>query len=213
MRCDSQSDVSRAVTRCDEVCQSVMTCHEVWQLVMTCHEGWRGVTVSDEVWRGVTRCVSQWWRVTPMTTTTTNKLIETTQQPAASYLPQLTITSDTQSTITTLLYIIFTIHSSHRLRGSASTVLTASRQAKSMGDGKFWPLTDRNPCANCHKIPHNWLCPREDPLNQIWYKSIHRALLGKWVNYNVFVPFSVHLFSKTRVQVRPFDGLLRAIAQ
>jgi len=34
----------------------------------------------------------------------------------------------------------------------------------------------------CNKITHNWLRPREDPLNQIWYKSIHWGLLGIWWN-------------------------------
>ena len=58
-----------------------------------------------------------------------------------------------------------------------------------MGDGKFWPLQNRNPWADCHKIQHDWLRPRENPLNQIWYKSIHWELLDKWVKNYVFVPF------------------------
>ena len=63
------------------------------------------------------------------------------------------------------------------------------------------------------KIRHSWLRPRGDPLYQIWYKSTHWGLLGKWVKYNknyyyLFIPF----FSATRVQVRPVDGFLRAIA-
>jgi len=33
------------------------------------------------------------------------------------------------------------------------------------------------------KIQHSWLRPRGDPLYQIWYKSTHRGLLGKWVKY------------------------------
>jgi len=31
------------------------------------------------------------------------------------------------------------------------------------------------------KSRHSWLRPREDPLYQIWYKSTHWGLLGKWV--------------------------------
>jgi len=55
----------------------------------------------------------------------------------------------------------------------------------------------------------------EDTLNQIWYISIHWGLLGIWVKYNVFVLFYLFIytfFSETRVQVRPVDGFLRAIA-
>jgi len=55
---------------------------------------------------------------------------------------------------------------------------------------------------------------RTHALNQIWYKSIHWGLLGIWVKYNVFVPllFIYTFFSDTRVQVRPVDGFLSAIA-
>jgi len=53
----------------------------------------------------------------------------------------------------------------------------------------FDPSQNRNPWADCNKIPQNWLRPRVDTLNQIWYKSIHWELLGIWVKYNVFVPF------------------------
>jgi len=60
-------------------------------------------------------------------------------------------------------------------------VNTKQRQAKSMADGKFCPSTESQPRADCHKMRHNWLCPREDHLNHIWYKSIHWKLLGKRV--------------------------------
>ena len=89
---------------------------------------------------------------------------------------------------------------SQAARDSASTVLTATGQV----NGRWR--------ADCNKIPHDWLRPQEDPLNQIWYKSIRWGLLGIWVN--VFVPFLfiyLYLFY-TRVQVRPVDGFLRAIA-
>ena len=50
-------------------------------------------------------------------------------------------------------------------------------------------------------------------LNKIWYKCIHWGLLGIWVKYNVFVPFLfIYTFFYSRVQVRPVDGFLRAIA-
>ena len=58
----------------------------------------------------------------------------------------------------------------------------------------FDPSQNRNPWADCNKIPHNWLRPREDPQNQIWYKCIHYGLQGIWVKCNVFVPFFIYLF-------------------
>ena len=36
----------------------------------------------------------------------------------------------------------------------------------------------------------------QDPLNQIWYISINWGLLGKWVKYNVTVPFIYVLMEK-----------------
>jgi len=81
----------------------------------------------------------------------------------------------------------------HRLRGSASTVLTTGQVNGRWAN--FDPLQNWNPWADCNKIPHNWLRPWEDTLNQIWYKSIHWGLLGIWVKYNVFVPFLfIYLF-------------------
>ena len=80
----------------------------------------------------------------------------------------------------------------HRLRGSASTVLTAT--GSQWETTNFDPLQNRNRWADCHKIPHNWLCPPENPLNKIWYKSIYWGLLEKWVKYNIFVLFYLYLF-------------------
>jgi len=92
--------------------------------------------------------------------------------------------------------------------GSAcSTVLTATI-AKSMGNGGFCPLQNRNPWADGNNIRHNWLRSWEDPLNQIWYKSIHWGLLGKCFVLYLFISTFV---SQTRVQVRPVDAFLRAI--
>ena len=68
----------------------------------------------------------------------------------------------------------------HRLRGSASTVNGDRPSQWEMAN--FDHLQNRNPWADCHKIPHNWLCPREDPLNQIWYKSNHGGGGGFWGN-------------------------------
>jgi len=81
----------------------------------------------------------------------------------------------------------------HRLCGSASTVKGDRPSQWEMA--KFNPSQNRHPWADCNKIMHNWLRPRGDPLNQIWYKSIHWGLLGILVKYNVFVPFLlIYLF-------------------
>ena len=82
-----------------------------------------------------------------------------------------------------------------------------------MGIDKFQPPTKSVPLNQSKKIRHSWLRPQGDPLYQIWYKSTHWGLLGKWVKYNktyfyLFIPFS-----ETWVQVRPVDGVLRAMAQ
>jgi len=81
----------------------------------------------------------------------------------------------------------------HRLCGSASTVLTATGQV----NGRWQILTPyrietHEPTAT--KIPHNSLRPREDPLYQIWYKSIHWGRLGMWVKYYVLCLFYLFIY-------------------
>jgi len=39
------------------------------------------------------------------------------------------------------------------------------------------------------------------PINQIWYKSIHWQLLGKWVKYNVVVPFYLYVIVRHIIRV------------
>ena len=78
--------------------------------------------------------------------------------------------------------------------------------------GKFQPPTKSASLNQSKKIRHSWLCPRGDPLYQIWYKSNDWGFLGKWVKYNNKLLFIYTFFSETRVQVRPVDGFLRAIA-
>jgi len=88
-----------------------------------------------------------------------------------------------------------------------------------MGIGKFQPPPTQNRYSwtDQQNIQHSWLCPRDDPVYQIWYKSTHWGLLGKWVkynkNYNLFIYLGLYLFSDTRLQVRPVDRVLRTIAQ
>ena len=50
------------------------------------------------------------------------------------------------------------------------------------------------------------------PLHQIWYKSTHWGLLGKWVKYKRNY-FYTKFFFQARAQVRPVDGFLHVIAQ
>jgi len=61
-----------------------------------------------------------------------------------------------------------------------------------MGIGKFQP-PNQYPWSNRQKIRRSWFCLRGDPVSQIWYKSTHWGLLGKWVKYNknyfLFIPF------------------------
>ena len=56
-----------------------------------------------------------------------------------------------------------------------------------MRDGEILPLQNLNPWADCNRIRQNWLCPREDLLNQIRYKSIHWGGSGQ-LEYKGFVP-------------------------
>ena len=80
----------------------------------------------------------------------------------------------------------------------------------------FDPSQNRNPWADCNKIPQNWLRPRENTLNQIWYKSIHGGFWAYGWNITflwLFYYFIYTFFSETRAQVRPVDGFLRAIGQ
>jgi len=81
-----------------------------------------------------------------------------------------------------------------------------------MGIGKFQPPQNRYPWTDQQKSRHSWLCPRKDLLCQIWYKSTHWWLLGKWVKYNKNI-FMYTFFSQVRVQVRSVDGFLHATAQ
>ena len=61
-------------------------------------------------------------------------------------------------------------------------VLTAT--FNSYGNRQISTPTKSVPLNQSKKIRHSWLRPREDPLYQIWYRSTHWKLLGKWVKYN-----------------------------
>ena len=72
----------------------------------------------------------------------------------------------------------------HGLRGSASPVLTATGFVN-----RRWqfstPHRVNTPIKTDHqKIWYRWLRRRPLRLRQIWCKSVHEGLLGKWVKYN-----------------------------
>jgi len=46
------------------------------------------------------------------------------------------------------------------------------------------PPQNKYPWTNRQKIRHGSLRPWGDSIYQIWYKSTHWGLLGKWVKYN-----------------------------
>jgi len=69
----------------------------------------------------------------------------------------------------------------HSLNGSSGSV----NGDLPMGIGKFQPPTKSIPLNQSTKkfgtVELSWLRPRGDPVYQIWYKSTHWGLLGKWV--------------------------------
>ena len=80
----------------------------------------------------------------------------------------------------------------HRLRGSASPVLTATGFVN--GKGQFFdPPQNRHPSTDHQKICHRWLRRRPLRLCQIRCISVHGGLLGTWVKYNkiifIYAPF------------------------
>jgi len=101
----------------------------------------------------------------------------------------------------------------HRLRGSASTVLTATGQV----NGNWQILTPyriATPEPIATKFGTIDYVSQRTPKRHL--VQIHPlGLLGKWVKYNVFVPFLfIYTFiSETRAQVKPVNVVLRAIAQ
>ena len=71
----------------------------------------------------------------------------------------------------------------HRLRGSASPVLTATGFVN--GKGQFsTPPQNRHPSTDHQKNCHRWLRRRPLRLCQIRCISVHGGLLGTWVKYN-----------------------------
>ena len=78
----------------------------------------------------------------------------------------------------------------HRLRGSASTVLTATGQI----NGRWQILTPHRIETHEPTATKFRTSPREDPLNQIWYKSIHWGLQGIWVKITFVCLFYLFIY-------------------
>ena len=103
----------------------------------------------------------------------------------------------------------------HLLRGSGSTVLTAT----GFVNGNHWfspphKLYPLQPIAK--EICQRWLRRQPLPVCQIWCKSAHGGLLGKCVKYNqnfYFVIYVYPLFLRTHLQVRPIGRFSRLMAQ
>ena len=75
-----------------------------------------------------------------------------------------------------------------------------------MGDGNLRPRKNPHALTDYQKIRYRWLRRRSLRLCQIWCKSAHGGLQGKWVKYNEF--FYLYFFG-THLQVRPVDGFSR----
>jgi len=69
-----------------------------------------------------------------------------------------------------------------------------------MGIGKFQPLTKSIPLNQSTKNSAQLITSarRGDPVYQIWCKSTHWGLLGKWVKYNKNYFLFISFFSGTR---------------
>ena len=98
----------------------------------------------------------------------------------------------------------------HRLRGSASPVLTATGFVN--GKWQFSTPQNRHPSTDHQTICHRWLCRRPLRLCQTRCISVHGRLLSTWVKYNQNY-FYLCPFWGNHLQVRPVDGFLRMMAQ
>jgi len=95
----------------------------------------------------------------------------------------------------------------HGLRGSVSPVLTET----GLVDGRWQFSTPQNPhpLTNHQNIWYGQLRRQPLWLCQIWCKSAHRRLLGKWVKYNEFffkfLPI-FGIFRQTRRRIFTLNG-------
>jgi len=77
--------------------------------------------------------------------------------------------------------------------GTASTVLTASGQV----NGRLRPLTptESKPVKRLRQNLAQLITSARGSLNQIWCKSIHWGLLGKWVKCTVLCLFYLFIYA------------------
>ena len=103
----------------------------------------------------------------------------------------------------------------HRLRGSASTVLTATGQVNGI-----WristphSLTESKPMSRLQQNSAQLITSARGPPKPNLVQIYALGASGHMGEIQRFCAFYIYLyfFSATRVQVRPVDGFLRAIA-
>jgi len=77
---------------------------------------------------------------------------------------------------------------------------------------KFDPLQNGDPWTDCHKIWHSWLRLGDDPYAKLRANpSPGDISANAWNITEIFLIYT--FFSETHLQVRPFDGFSRAMAQ
>jgi len=67
--------------------------------------------------------------------------------------------------------------------------LCQRRVGLSMGNGKIRPPQNPHPLTDHQKICYTLLRWRPLRLCQLWYRSVHEELLGKWVKYIQFLTY------------------------
>jgi len=86
-----------------------------------------------------------------------------------------------------------------------------------MGKPKIRPQQNQNPWSDWNKNWHGWLRRRDDPSCKISCKSAQggasRQMSEIYAKIFVGIYRLYTFFSETHLQVRPFGGFLRAMAQ
>ena len=82
-----------------------------------------------------------------------------------------------------------------------------------MGDGKFLPITESKPMSRLQQNSTQLITSARGPPKTNLVQIHPLGASGQMGEYNLLCFFIyLYLFSETRLQVRPVDGFLRAIA-